>query len=136
MFYYKTLAENVTSVYFRMLQSIALSVGLEKDYFADFHRKMIKEGNRSDIRSLYYPPIEGSSSQHKFGNMWPSKGKKGLRFFFLGEVTPGLTRCGEHFDYGTLTFLIQDDIGGLEVKSSDHGWIQARPVKDTILVGT
>ncbi len=49
-------------------------------------------------------------------------------------MVPGVTRCGEHFDYGTLTFLVQDDIGGLEVKSRGEGWIRARPIPGTILV--
>jgi len=42
-------------------------------------------------------------------------------------------RCGEHADYGTLTLLIQDEVGGLEVKAS-NGWIQAKPQAGTILV--
>jgi isopenicillin N synthase-like dioxygenase len=34
---------------------------------------------------------------------------------------------GEHTDYGLLTLLLQDDAGGLEVRSRD-GWIAAPPV--------
>lgn len=34
---------------------------------------------------------------------------------------------GEHTDYGLLTLLLQDDAGGLEVKSPG-GWIEAPPV--------
>ena len=49
-------------------------------------------------------------------------------------MTPGVVRCGEHADYGTLTFLMQDDLGGLEVRDLDQGWIKARPVKGSILV--
>ncbi len=33
-------------------------------------------------------------------------------------VKPGQVRCGEHSDYGTVTLLFQDDIGGLEVRIS------------------
>ena len=31
------------------------------------------------------------------------------------EVKPGQVRCGEHSDYGSVTLLFQDDVGGLEV---------------------
>lgn len=30
-------------------------------------------------------------------------------------VEAGVERCGRHSDYGTVTLLFQDDIGGLEV---------------------
>ena len=49
-------------------------------------------------------------------------------------MTPGSVRCGEHADFGTLTYLLQDEMGGLEVKGVDNIWIQAAPVKDAILV--
>ena len=50
-------------------------------------------------------------------------------------MTPGVIRCGEHSDYGTVTFLFQDEMGGLEVRSLDQKtWIPATPVKGSILV--
>ena len=39
---------------------------------------------------------------------------------------------GEHTDYGLLTLLVQDDLGGLEVKTKD-GWIVAPPIPGAIL---
>ena len=33
----------------------------------------------------------------------------------MGTVKPGQVRCGEHTDYGAISVLFQDDIGGLEV---------------------
>ena len=38
-----------------------------------------------------------------------------MTLFFV-EIKEGQVRCGEHSDYGTLTLLFQDLIGGLEVK--------------------
>jgi len=51
---------------------------------------MLQEGNESCMRLLYYPP-------------------------FGAPAKPGVTRCGEHADYGTFTLLAQDCEGGLEV---------------------
>jgi hypothetical protein len=39
---------------------------------------------------------------------------------------------GEHTDYGLLTLLAQDDIGGLEVKTP-QGWIPAPPIPGTLV---
>lgn len=39
---------------------------------------------------------------------------------------------GEHTDYGLLTLLAQDEIGGLEVKTPD-GWIDAPPIEGTLV---
>ena len=40
---------------------------------------------------------------------------------------PSLWGVGEHTDYGLLTILLQDDAGGLEVRSRS-GWVSAPPV--------
>ena len=45
-----------------------------------------------------------------------------------------MCRCGEHSDYGTLTLLYQDELGGLEVKGVEGGWIQADPLPGCLLV--
>lgn len=39
---------------------------------------------------------------------------------------------GEHTDYGLLTLLAQDDVGGLQVKTS-RGWIEAPPIPGTLV---
>lgn len=41
---------------------------------------------------------------------------------------------GEHSDWGTITLLFQDMIGGLEVKRLDGSWIDAVPIQDAILI--
>lgn len=50
-------------------------------------------------------------------------------------VPPGVDAVdgvGEHTDYGLLTLLRQDDVGGLEVRGRD-GWIDAPPIVDSFV---
>ena len=54
------------------------------------------------LRLLHYPPRA------------PSQGE-----------LPG---AGEHTDYGSLTILLTDDVGGLEVRRRDGAWIKAPPI--------
>ena len=37
-------------------------------------------------------------------------------------------------DYGIITLLYQDDMGGLEVKAVDGSWHQARPIPGAVLI--
>ena len=45
---------------------------------------------------------------------------------------PSLWGVGEHTDYGLLTILMQDDAGGLEVKSRSR-WVAAPPVANSFV---
>jgi isopenicillin N synthase-like dioxygenase len=48
-------------------------------------------------------------------------------FSYPPPSDPTLWGVGEHTDYGLLTILLQDDAGGLEVRSRS-GWVAAPPV--------
>jgi isopenicillin N synthase-like dioxygenase len=50
-----------------------------------------------------------------------------FRIFRYPPTSPGGWGVGEHTDYGLLTLLAQDDVGGLEVKARS-GWIAAPPI--------
>ncbi|CAF1293244.1 unnamed protein product [Adineta steineri] len=53
--------------------------------------------------------------------------------FCQQEGNENLWGVGEHTDYGMLTILLQDDIGGLQVKTSKNEWIQAPSIPNTFV---
>ncbi len=67
-----------------------------------------------------------------------------LNQYTLGDPVPegerdgladlGGNALGEHTDLGLLTLLIQDDVGGLQAASTEHGWIDVEPRPGTIVV--
>jgi isopenicillin N synthase-like dioxygenase len=68
-----------------------------------------KHGRNAFLRLLHYPPL----------NCIPE----------LGQL-----RAGEHTDYGSITLLLQDTIGGLEVCTRQGEWIAAPPIPGTVVV--
>lgn len=55
-----------------------------------------------------------------------------FRIFRYPPAAPGGWGVGEHTDYGLLTLLAQDDVGGLQVQT-DAGWIEAPPIPGTLV---
>ncbi|XP_021958689.2 UPF0676 protein C1494.01 [Folsomia candida] len=77
-----------------------------------FMNNPTKIRTHSQFRTLHYYPMEPND---------PS-------------IPPNAIRCGEHADWGTITLLFQDMVGGLEVKRLDGSWIEATPIEGSILV--
>ncbi|CAG2238910.1 unnamed protein product [Mytilus edulis] len=114
-------------------------IGLEKE-------RLNPERPAGDYKEVYglipdcgiWPPnIPDFQKVHS--DLFLSCVKLALRVFDVISVglkleVQGQVRCGEHSDYGTLTLLFQDNIGGLEVKSRDGEYIQAPPIPGTIVV--
>ncbi len=57
-------------------------------------------------------------------------------FYPSQRSTPdqSLFGVGSHTDFGVVTVLCQDDVGGLQVESLDGEWIEAPPIKNSLVV--
>ena len=87
-----------------LLRGIALSLDLPESHFEPLMRDPI-----SIQRLLHYPPQTGH----------------------IGEDIIGI---GAHTDYGNLTILAQDDVGGLQVMNRDGDWIEGTPIRGAFVI--
>ncbi len=57
-----------------------------------------------------------------------------LRLLHYPATPPGEVGAGEHTDYGNITLLATDDVGGLEVRTRSGEWIVAPPMPGAFVV--
>ncbi|KAI4113223.1 MAG: hypothetical protein LQ345_005746 [Seirophora villosa] len=91
-----------------VMQAIALALGLESAFFADY----VRQGDNT-LRLLHYPAVPA------------------------GAFAGGRVRAGLHSDYGSITLLFQDGRGGLQVeqqRGSGGGFVDVTPVAGTIVM--
>lgn len=91
---------------YRVLGILAASLRLPGGFFAERH-----PGENVTLRFLHYPANLPTRSRDQLG-------------------------AGAHTDYGSITLLFQDDVGGLELQSADGTWRLAPPVEDAIVINT
>lgn len=97
---------------FRILDVIGIGLNLqEPSWLSQVHGAIGTLGNATALRLLHYPPLPDKCS-----------------------IKPRQVRCGEHSDYGSITLLFQDEIGGLEVLPVDGEYTPATPIPKTVLV--
>ena len=105
------LREDVLSYYHAVLELgrellslIAQGLGVSPDFFAKAYEKPLGRG-----QLVYYPAMEGADYQNqRFG-------------------------AAAHTDFGVLTILMQDNLGGLQVKRADGQWIEAPPIPNSFV---
>jgi isopenicillin N synthase-like dioxygenase len=91
---------------YRMLQIMAASLALPADFFAERHL-----GQNVSLRLLHYPTNLAPRADAQLG-------------------------AGAHTDYGSITLLFQDEVGGLEVQGLDGQWRSAPRVPGCTLINT
>lgn len=88
----------------RLMQLLALSLDLPAGYF-----DAACEDPMVTLRMVRYPPHPADADERTFG-------------------------AGAHTDWGAITILAQDNLGGLEVQMPDGLWVAATPIPDTFVV--
>jgi len=114
------LTSQIKDLATRLLKCLALGLQIDPNEFLQQHSGILNcdddVHNASAIRLLHYPPVNKKFVQQ---NSEDSK----------------ITRCGKHTDYGGLTLLFQDSLGGLEVQTLDGSqWTPMPPLEGTIVV--
>ena len=88
----------------RLLELIALSLGLPEAWFERFFAVPVQT-----LRLIKYPPRPRDALEGQLG-------------------------AGAHTDWGGITILAQDMIGGLEVRTVRGAWVDARPVGGSFII--
>jgi isopenicillin N synthase-like dioxygenase len=89
-----------------LLGALALSLGAPQDAFTRRFAKPISRGTL-----VWYPPQPVEADARQYG------------------VAP-------HTDYGVITLLHQDPVGGLQVATRRGEWVVAHPIPDTLVINS
>jgi len=88
----------------RVLIMLALSLEVPEDFFAQYY-----DMPNTTLGLLRYAPHPAAAKPNQLG-------------------------AGAHTDWGAITLLAQDELGGLEVRNVEGDWIQAKPIPGTFVV--
>lgn len=100
----KFFAASLQAAY-RMQRVLATALDQEREFFVHYH-----SGENVTLRLLHYPAWEA------------------------GKVASGQLGAGAHTDYGLITLLFQDSVGGLEVQTKSGNWIGVEYVPKAIVI--
>jgi isopenicillin N synthase-like dioxygenase len=87
-----------------MLHAFALALRIDETYFDTWLNAPM-----TTLGPLHYPPQSGHITEAQIG-------------------------AGAHTDYGCLTMLAQDEVGGLQVRAKSGAWVDAPPVPGSFVV--
>ncbi len=88
----------------RLLSAIAVGLGQDSNFFKSRYKKPLTRG-----QLVFYPPSQlGDEAVERFG-------------------------AAAHSDFGALTILMQDSLGGLQVQNLAGDWIEAPPIPGTFV---
>ena len=87
-----------------ILRALAIALELKPDYFDASFSEPI-----SVLRFIHYPSVETKIDSEQLG-------------------------AGAHTDYGCITILHQDSIGGLQVQDKQGNWLDATPVDGSFVI--
>lgn len=87
-----------------LMRSFALGLGRSEDFFLGTNAAPMSRAS-----FVYYPPQDETLGADQFG-------------------------VGPHTDFGVLTVLCQDDVGGLQVQDKAGDWVTAPPIPGTLVV--
>ncbi|MBD2103508.1 isopenicillin N synthase family oxygenase [Leptolyngbya sp. FACHB-261] len=98
--------QTCTQASLEILRAFATALDLPETFFDDKHNP-----GDNTLRLLHYPASAVAADTEQI-------------------------RAGVHSDYGSITLLFQDEVGGLEVCTTWGEWIRAPYIPDTIVVNT
>ena len=88
----------------RVLRALATGLEIDPDHFLRDFDKPVSRGSL-----LYYPSDQSRLRREEYG-------------------------AAPHTDYGTMTLLYQDQVGGLQIRGRDGAWVDATPIEGTYVV--
>ncbi|KAL0260715.1 hypothetical protein SLS55_004405 [Diplodia seriata] len=127
-----------------LLRALAVALGMDGEREGELSEA--HSASAFQLRLLHYPPIPlraltgGAAAGEEVGGGEPADEEEGKEEGRLGgekqRSPPSASRIGAHSDFGSLTILFQDAVGGLEVEDPHRPGVfrPAPPVEGTLLV--
>jgi len=88
----------------KLLEGFALALDIDRNFFRELYRHPLVRA-----RLVHYPPQAEGQADGQFG-------------------------AAPHTDWGCITVLWQDDVGGLQVRNRSGQWIDAPPIDGTFVI--